>query len=327
MKKIVAIVGPTASGKSALAVDLAKCLRGEVVSCDSMQIYKYFDIGTAKPTAEEMCGITHHMIDVVDPTVVDAYSCAEFVRDAKTIIDDILSRGKIPILCGGTGLYVDSIISATEFSDTESDPEHRRRLFELAEEHGNEYVYDMLKAVDPESAAATHPNNLKRVIRALEIYHASGITKSEWDRRSHEKPSEYDAAFIGLAFADREKLYERINHRVDIMLENGLLDEVRRLIDADILRRGTTAAQAIGYKELINYFDGEVELDDAVEAIKRESRRYAKRQMTWFKRNPNIQWIYPDVIGSDNERFKIIVNNAIEYLTKHKFCDIIKNNI
>ena len=224
MKRIVAIVGPTASGKSALAVELAKRLGGEIVSCDSMQIYKYFDIGTAKPTAEEMCGIPHHMIDVVDPTVVDTYSCAEFVRDAKIIIDDILSRGKLPILCGGTGLYVDSIISATEFSVSENDPDYRRRLFELAEKYGNEHVYKLLKSVDPESAAATHPNNLKRVIRALEIYNASGITKSEWDKRSHEKPSEYDAAFIGLAFNGREKLYERINHRVDIMLENGLLD-------------------------------------------------------------------------------------------------------
>lgn len=323
MKRIVAIVGPTASGKSALAVELAKRLGGEIVSCDSMQIYKYFDIGTAKPTAEEMCGIPHHMIDVVDPNKVDAYSCAEFVRDAKIIIDDILSRGKLPILCGGTGLYVDSIISATEFSVSENDPDYRRRLFELAEKYGNEHVYKLLKSVDPESAAATHPNNLKRVIRALEIYNASGITKSEWDKRSHEKPSEYDAAFIGLSFTDREKLYERINLRVDIMLENGLLDEVRGLMDAGTLRRGTTAAQAIGYKELIGYFDGNTDLDDAVEAIKRESRRYAKRQLTWFKRNPDIHWIYPDVIQSDNDRFKIIVNNAIEYLTKYKFCDII----
>ncbi|MBQ7821605.1 MAG: tRNA (adenosine(37)-N6)-dimethylallyltransferase MiaA [Clostridia bacterium] len=323
MKKVIAIVGPTASGKSALAVELAKHVNGEVISCDSMQIYKHLDIGTAKPTFEETQGIAHHMIDVVDPSEIDAYSCAEFVRDAKEAINDVISRKKMPILCGGTGLYVDNILSSTEFSDADTDLDYREELFKLAEGLGNDHVYRMLVSVDPESAAATHPNNLKRVIRALEIYHATGITKTEWDRRSHEKEPEYDAVVIGLAYLDREKLYERIDTRVDIMIENGLVNEVRDLLEKKILRPGTTAAQAIGYKELIGYLEGETSLEAAADDIKRESRRYAKRQMTWFKRNKNIHWIYPDSIASYDDRFKIIVNNALELLTKLDFCAIL----
>ncbi len=323
MKKLIAIVGPTASGKSALAIEIAARVNGEIVSCDSMQIYKHLDIGTAKPTEKELAWAVHHMIDTVDPQTVDSYSCAEFVRDARNVIDDIIAREKIPVLCGGTGLYVDNVISSTEFSEAETDLEYRKELFSLAQDKGNGYVFDMLMKTDPESALSTHPNNIKRVIRALEIYHATGITKSEWDKRSHLKVSEYDAAYIGLAYADREKLYERIDRRVDIMIENGLENEVRTLIKRGILRPGTTAAQAIGYKELIGYISGDISLDEAIEAIKRESRRYAKRQMTWFKRNDSIYWIYPDKIDDEKNRFKIIVNNALEHLTGLGFCDIL----
>lgn len=315
MKKIIVIAGPTASGKSALALELARIFGGEIVSADSMQIYKHLDIGTAKPTSEELSVVPHHMVDVVDPREKNAYSSADFARDAKEIINDVLERGRVPILCGGTGLYIDSVINATEFSEGDTDFAYRDELFELAREKGNGYVHDMLRAIDPESAEATHPNNLKRVIRALEIYHTTGITKTEWDKRSHEKPAEFEASFIALSYCDREKLYERINRRVDIMLERGLLDEVEHLLKDGYLIKGTTAAQAIGYKELIAYFEGSASLEEAVEDIKRESRRYAKRQLTWFSRNDKINWLYPD----NTDTFKIIVNNAVEILKKDGF--------
>lgn len=324
-KKLIAVVGPTASGKSALALELAKIFDGEIVSCDSMQIYKRLDIGTAKPSRRELEEVRHHMIDIVDPAKIDSYSCAEFTAAAGLAIEDIVARKKTPILCGGTGLYIDSILCATEFADTPSAPEYREEMFALANERGNSAVFEILQEVDPESAEAIHPNNLKRVIRALEIYHASGVTKSEWDKRSHKKPSEYDACIIGLAYSDREKLYERINERVELMLRNGLVDEVKMLLSDGTLRAGTTAAQAIGYKELVAALDGKTTLDAAIEDIKRESRRYAKRQMTWFSRNKDIHWIYPDDI-CEQDRFKIIVNNAKKYLTEHDFCDIMKVN-
>lgn len=313
-KKIAVIVGPTASGKSALALELAKKLDGEIVSCDSMQIYKYLNIGTAKPSAEELSSVPHHMIDIIDPREKNAYSCADFARDAKQAIRSILSRGKLPILCGGTGLYIDSVINATEFSSTDTDYEYRDILFALAAEKGNAYVHNELYKVDPESAEATHPNNLKRVIRALEIYHSSGLTKTEWDKRSHDTPPEFDATMIALNYKDREILYERINKRVDIMLDMGLLDEVRTLYDNGILIEGTTAAQAIGYKEILRYINGICDLESAVEDVKRESRRYAKRQLTWFARNDKIHRIYPDECSCESDTFKIIVNNALNIL-------------
>lgn len=315
MKKIIVIAGPTASGKSALALELARIFGGEIVSADSMQIYKHLDIGTAKPTREELSLVPHHMVDVIEPREKNAYSSADFARDAKEIINDVLERGRVPILCGGTGLYIDSVINATEFSEGDTDFAYRDELFEVAREKGNLHVHDMLRAIDPESAEATHPNNLKRVIRALEIYHTTGITKTEWDKRSHEKPAEFEASFIALNYIDREKLYERINRRVDIMLERGLLDEVEHLLKDGYLIKGTTAAQAIGYKELIAYFEGTASLEEAVEDIKRESRRYAKRQLTWFSRNDKINWLYPD----NADTFKIIVNNAVEILKKDGF--------
>ncbi len=284
--KIYGVIGPTASGKTKYAIEIAKKLDGEVVSCDSMQIYKHMDIGTAKPSKEEMQGIPHHMIDIAEPW--ENYSVAKFVQNARLCIDDIVARGKSPILCGGTGLYFDSVIKNIDFTDNESDPEYRRQLQQAADENGSGYVHDMLRKVDPKSADAIHPNNLKRVIRALEIYKTTGYTKTELDRRS-VRDTIYDAEIYGLE-RPRDELYERINRRVDIMFAGGLLDEAKHLLESGI-SRDATSMQAIGYKELIEYFDGYCTLAEASDKIKQKSRRYAKRQLTWFKRNKDIIWL------------------------------------
>ncbi len=283
---IICVVGPTASGKTDFAIRLAKEKNGEVVSCDSMQIYRYMNIGTAKPTVEEMQGVPHHMIDFVDPAT--SYSVADFVRDARQSIAEILERGKLPVLCGGTGLYIDSILNQIEFAEEESDPDYRESLKRLAEKDGNEAVYCLLQETDPEEAAKIHPNNLKRVIRALEIQKTTGMTKTEADRLARKEPM-YDAEIFGMEM-ERKRLYERIDLRVDRMMEQGLLEEVKELLKRKIPKKAN-ALQAIGYKELVAYLEGEVALEEAVETIKRESRRYAKRQLTWFRRNPDIQWI------------------------------------
>ena len=283
---IVCVVGPTASGKTSYAIEYAKAHNGEIVSCDSMQIYKFMNIGTAKATEEELAQVHHHMIDFVHPNT--DYSVAEFARDAKLCIDDILSRGKLPVLCGGTGLYTDSIVNGVEFAEEKRDDEYRESLWKMAETEGVEAVHDILKEADPIEAEKVHPNNVKRVIRALEICRTTGMTKTEADKLAlKDKP--YDAEYIGLDL-DREVLYDRINRRVDVMMEHGLLAEVKMLLDMNI-RRDSTAMQAIGYKEIVAYLDGECTLCEAVEKIKQESRRYAKRQLTWFRRNKDIKWI------------------------------------
>lgn len=284
--KIIGVVGPTASGKTDYAIRLAKERGGEVVSCDSMQIYRHMDIGTAKPTSEEMQEIPHHMIDIAEPE--ENFSVARFVKLARECIDDILERGKIPVLCGGTGLYFDSIINNLEFSEMETDEEYRRSLNALAEEKGCEFVHRMLREVDPRSADAIHPNNLKRIIRALEIYKVSGKPKSVLDREQQGEPL-YEGEIFGLS-RPRDVLYDRINRRVDIMMEQGLLEEVKTLLSMGISPKATSM-QAIGYKELVWYLDGTLTLKEAVDKIKQESRRYAKRQITWFKRNPDIIWL------------------------------------
>ena len=284
--KILCVVGPTASGKTDYAVELALTCGGEVVSCDSMQIYKHMDIGTAKPTADEMKGVKHHMIDIIEPN--ESFSVARFSEMARECIDDILLRGKMPVLCGGTGLYFDSTINNINFIQMDTDEEYRKYLESAAKEFGNEYVYKILKRVDEESAESIHPNNLKRVIRALEIYKTTGKKKSELDKEQLSEPL-YEPEITGL-MRDREVLYDRINKRVDIMMEKGLVEEVSELIKMGIDTEATSM-QAIGYKEIIEYLDGKTSLSDAVDKIKRESRRYAKRQLTWFKRNEKIHWI------------------------------------
>lgn len=285
-KKIIAVAGPTASGKTALAIELAKRFSGEVVSCDSMQIYKGMDVGTAKPDADEMCGIPHHMIDIAVPD--KRFSVAEYCTMARDAIDHILSRGRLPILAGGTGLYMDSVLNNTDFKDFQGDKEFCAEMQRLAGEKGNTAVHRLLEEKDAVAAQNIHPNNLRRVIRALEVCHVTGKTFTQVNAESIRKPV-YDALVLGIE-TDRQLLYQRIDRRVDIMLEKGLLDEVKELKKAGI-GRDTTAMQAIGYKELLDFLEGEISFDGAVDKIKQESRRYAKRQLTWFRRNPDINWV------------------------------------
>ena len=286
--KILAIVGPTASGKTSISIELAKRLGGEIISCDSMQIYRRMDIGTAKPTEEEKCGVPHHLIDAVEPS--DAFSCADYVTMAGEAVKEIAARGKLPILCGGTGLYLDRFLCG-EMEETHADEDLRASLFAYAESEGIEALHARLREVDPESADAIHPNNVKRVVRALEIYEQTGIPKSEFDRRSQVVESPYEATVIGLFYPRREVLYERINRRVDMMLADGLLEETKRLLDEGVFEVNLTAAQAIGYKELLGYLDGSETLTEAAENLKTATRRYAKRQITWFSAKPYVEWV------------------------------------
>ncbi len=287
--KLIAVVGPTASGKTSLSVDLALKLNGEIISADSMQIYKGMDIATAKPSKEEKKGIPHHLMDFLDPT--ENFSVSHFVTMAHSVADDIISRGKLPILCGGTGLYVRSFIENIRFSDEKSDPELREELLSRYKNEGGEILIRELSVFDPQTASQLIPSAYKRIIRAIEIYRITGIPMSEWVKKSKEVPSPYDSLVIGITFSDRQKLYERINKRVDIMLEEGLVEEAKKFYSSDVSQ---TAAAAIGYKELRPYLEGEKSLEEAVEDLKKETRHYAKRQLTWFRRDEYIKWIESD---------------------------------
>ena len=311
--RVLAVVGSTASGKTSLAVELACQLNGEIVSCDSMQIYKGMNVGTATPNEAERRDIPHHLMDFVDPTDPRGYSCADYVTDARGAVADILSRGKLPILCGGTGLYLDAFLRGGSFEVTDSDPDLRAELYALAEREGAEVLHAMLRELDPETAEAVHPNNIKRVVRAVEICKTTGRKKSDLDRQSREPDSPYDATVIGLHYDSRELLYERIDKRVDIMLAEGLLEETRRLREMGVFETCRTAAQAIGYKELFPYLDGEASLEACVETLKMSTRRYAKRQLTWFRAKDYVRWITCDTRERDLptvKKFEDIVNNA-----------------
>ena len=308
---VIAVIGPTASGKTGLAVKIAKHFNGEVVSADSMQIYSELTIGTAKATEEEMCGIRHHLVG--HKSIDDEYCVADYVTEAKNAIEDIYSREKIPVICGGTGLYVDSLLTNTEFSEIKSDPAIRQELFDFAEQNGNEALFEKLKEIDPESAAKTHANNLLRVVRALEVFKVTGKTMSEHQKDSHPVPSKYDVCYIGTTFADRDKLYARIEQRIDEMLDEGVEKEARFLFE----HNGTcTAAQAIGYKEFYPYFRGEMSMEEAVAVLKKETRHYAKRQLTWFRRNQKINWLCRDEFSSPEELFEEAVKIINEFLEK-----------
>ena len=305
--KVLCVVGPTASGKTKLGVLLAKKYNGEVVSIDSMQIYKGMTIGTAAPAAEEMEGIPHHMVGIADPG--DNWSAARFAAAADDCIQDILARNKLPVLVGGTGLYLDAIIAGRTFAPGASGGAVRRALQEELEAGGIEPLLAQLRRVDPEAAARLHPSDTKRILRALEVYRETGETISRHNEETRSLPKKYDPIYIGLAFRDREDMKELIDRRVDRMLEEGLPEEVRALRDAGV-PRSSTALQAIGYKELLPALEGECSLEEAAAEIKLRSRQYAKRQLTWLRRNPDIHWIY----WEKERNFAAAFQNATEIL-------------
>jgi tRNA dimethylallyltransferase len=309
--KLIVIAGPTASGKTSLAVELAKKYNGEVVSADSMQIYKNMSIATAKPTAEEMSGIEHHMIDFLDPEKI--YSVGQYVLDATKIIDDILGREKLPIICGGTGLYIDSLIKGIDFTENSSDLELRKELEATSEEQGVGYLLDILREFDPESAERLSSQiNIKRIIRAIEFYKTTGITITEQNERSKLNEPKYDSLIFCLTAKDRQYIYDRINLRVDIMINNGLIEEAEEVLNSNL---GVTASKAIGYKQLRPYFDGEATLEECIEKLKTETRHYAKRQLTWFRRNEDIIKVNIDEYKSTQKQVEFIS----EIIDKQRF--------
>lgn len=287
---VVVVAGPTASGKTRLAIDIANSFDGEIVSADSMQIYKYMDIGTAKPTDEERRECVHHLIDFVEPD--EDFSVAQYTELAHKVIYDIYSRGKLPVMCGGTGLYINSVIDDITFGEMESDEKLRAELGEIAEREGNEKLIEILSEFDPVSAARLHPNNVRRVIRAIEFYKLTGISISQHQEMTKQTESRYNPVMFCINY-ERSVLYERINRRVDIMISEGLVDEVSHL-----MKMGYTAdlnsMKAIGYKEIAEYINGKCTLEEAIESVKQGSRRYAKRQLTWFRRDKRIIMLDPD---------------------------------
>lgn len=299
--KIICVVGATASGKTGLGVEIAKAICGEIISADSMQVYKGMSVATAAATPDEQQGIPHHLVEVLEPE--DSFSVADFVARARVLIDDITARGNVPVIVGGTGLFVDSLVRNVEFADVGVDSSLRQELLQL----DNQQLYDRLLTVDPESAADIHPNNKKRVVRALELYY-SGTTKTEQNQQSMLNPSPYDALYIGIGYDDRQRLYDRINLRVDMMIANGIVDEAIRMRD----NTASTSRQAIGHKELYPAIDGEVSMATAIDNLKKETRHYAKRQLTWFRRNEDIHWLYADRMTADE-----LISTAIELCNQH----------
>lgn len=305
---LIVVVGPTASGKTALAIDLAKAVNGEVVSADSMQIYEGMDIATAKPLPEELAAVPHHLIGFVP--VETPFSVADYAVLARATINEIMNRGKIPILCGGTGLYIKAIIDNVQYSENiPSDELLRERLRLFAEQEGNDALWKCLEVIDPETARRIHPNNIGRVIRAIEVMKVSGRSIREHEADSRREPCPYHTIEFGLRYQDREKLYQRINQRVDKMVEMGLPEEVKTAREKGLT---ATAAQAIGCKELYGWLDEEETLEDALEQLKQSTRRYAKRQLTWFGADKRVQWIEPDTLLKG----ETILDKAMEILEK-----------
>ncbi|MFA7216178.1 MAG: tRNA (adenosine(37)-N6)-dimethylallyltransferase MiaA [Bacillota bacterium] len=295
-KPLLVITGPTAAGKTDVSLIVAEKLRGEIVSADSMQVYRYMNIGTAKPTTAEMKRVRHHMIDIVDPW--QEFSVAEYQRLAKERIEDIQNRGRLPVVVGGTGLYINSLVYNLDFADTVSDQKFRNYLTRISEERGKEYLFEMLKRVDPGTAQRLHINDVRRVIRALEVYHCSGRPMSA-RRNIAASNLPYNLIMFGLRM-DRERLYERIEGRVDKMIENGLVEEVEGLLEMGCTG-DMVSMQGLGYKEIIGYLEGRLTLSEAIDILKRDTRRFAKRQFTWFKRDDRIIWKDVDIIG-DREK-------------------------
>lgn len=308
--KIAVITGPTATGKTALGVLLALELGGEVISADSMQIYRGMDIGTAKAAVEEMKGVPHHMLDVADPR--ESWSVSLYVQAADRCVQDILSKGRVPIVVGGTGLYIDSLIYGRSFAGGEPDEALRNELNEKYDRIGGQAMLDELRSADPQRAEKLHPADRKRIVRALEVYISTGRTITEHDRETRSLPPRYDAACIALSFRDRDRLYERIDKRVDQMAERGLFGEVKALLDSGV-PENATSMQAIGYKEAVRALKGEITQGEALELIKRESRRYAKRQLTWLRRKEQVKWI----LWEDTPDFDFARRCSTEYFAAH----------
>lgn len=304
---LVVVAGPTASGKTGLAVELALRLGGEVVSADSMQIYRHMAVATAKPTPEEMKGVPHHLLDFLEPE--ESFSVARYVELAGAAIGDIHSRGRLPIVAGGTGLYISSLVDNIMFAPQPQDPALRRQLEQRAKDQGGQALLEELATFDPAAAARLHPNNLGRIIRAIEVYRLTGVPITRQEALSRREPSPYRLSMLALNFSDRLRLYDRINTRVDGMLAGGLVDEARAMGERIL---SPTAAQAIGYKELAGYLGGDEPLEAAVDRIKQETRRYAKRQLTWLRRDSRYHWLFPDIAQGEAlvlEAEKVIVKN------------------
>ena len=300
-KKIIAVAGPTAAGKTEFAIRIAKATLGEVVSCDSMQLYKYMDIGSAKPTPSQLAEVPHHLVDMIDPR--DEFSVAKYQKLAKEAIADIFSRGKTPVICGGTGLYLESLIYDLDFAAEPGDPENRERYYKIAEEQGPEALFALLEEKAPESAERIHPNNIKRVVRALEA--SDSGSPIEDINTAPEKTKDYEVSLIGIT-RDREELYDRINRRVDILMEEGLFDEVKSLVGMG-LTFDDISMKGIGYKELIGHLNNEYDLAEAVRLIKRNTRHFAKRQMTWFRRYEDMRWFNVSEYESEDACLKDIL--------------------
>lgn len=313
-KPLIIIAGPTAAGKTETAILLAKKIGGEIVSADSMQVYRHMDIGSAKVSLEEMQGVPHHLINVLEPT--EEFNVVRFQTMAKAAIEDIYARGKIPLIVGGTGFYIQSVLYDIDFTENEGDTAYRHELENLAKEKGNETLYRMLTEVDPQSAKELHPNNVKRVIRALEYHRLTGQKISEHNQEQRQKVSPYDAYYFVLTM-DRAKLYHRIDLRVDLMLEQGLVEEVRKLKEMG-LTKNDVSMQGLGYKEILAYLDGEMTFEEAVYTVKRDTRHFAKRQMTWFRREPDAVWIDCD---PDRRTAEDIVDELLTYISR-KECDL-----
>ena len=303
-EKVVVICGPTASGKTALSIELAKKIGGEVVSCDSMQIYKDMDIGTAKPTIEEMQGIKHYMIDILSPD--ERYSVADYKVQAKKAIREIIEKGKTPIVVGGTGLYVDSLIYEIEYPNIQFDEKYRAKLEKQVEEKGLEELYKKAEEIDPEAIQKISKNDKKRILRILEIYHATGRNKTEQEKKSREKEPEFDYLVYGLNMP-REKLYKKIDLRVDVMIKQGLIEEVKKVYKK--YRKFPTAMQGLGYKEVVEYLNNNLTKEEMIDKIKQETRRYAKRQMTWFRKNKQTIWL--DTENTIQNNIQIILEGLI----------------
>ena len=297
-KPLIVLTGPTAVGKTSLSISLAKAVNGEIISADSMQVYKGMDIGSAKIRKEEMQGVTHYLVDILEPE--EEFHIVKFQELAKAAMEEIYAKGKIPILVGGTGFYIQAVTRDIDFTQAEQETSYREELEQLAKEKGTEYLHEKLREVDPKSAENIHANNVKRVIRALEYYQQTGQKISEHNEAEREKESAYNSAYFVLT-DDRKILYDRIDHRVDLMMQEGLLEEVNALRLRG-LKRESVAMQGLGYKELFGYFEGEYPLEEAIRIIKRDTRHFAKRQLTWFRRERDVIWLDKSEIGREDEQ-------------------------